>query len=185
MASLLHVRTCFVLCLCHSYTCSVQPTPGFCNAVQVCCTAFNAQCESCKAGLTEKDYCAKAMNQAIDGCEAYATTAAPPASSSSINPTNGNTGGKCDAGNDDRVGFDGPSDMAVATNSKPMIMSPRDGWVLTDYAVSFRWQRLTHSTNPTFIISDYQLQVSTSKNFASTSLNIFHTAPSGANDGDG
>merc|ERR1711959_79364 len=35
----------------------------------ICCSAYDAQCESCKQGLSEKDYCRR--NPYVTGCEKY------------------------------------------------------------------------------------------------------------------
>merc|ERR1711861_125849 len=35
----------------------------------ICCSAYDAQCESCKQGLSEKEYCRK--NPYVTGCEKY------------------------------------------------------------------------------------------------------------------
>ena len=88
-----------------------------------------------------------------------------------------NNGGTCDPGTDNRVGGTA-SQMAGTATSKPMLISPLDGWALTDFAVSFRWQRLTGKS---FTVSDYQLHVSTDANTwagSALKLNVFHTASS-------
>merc|ERR1711861_77721 len=35
----------------------------------ICCSAYDAQCESCKQGLSEKEYCRR--NPYVTGCEKY------------------------------------------------------------------------------------------------------------------
>merc|ERR1711959_849405 len=35
----------------------------------ICCSAYDAQCESCAAGLSEEEYCKK--NPSASGCEKY------------------------------------------------------------------------------------------------------------------
>ena len=67
----------------------------------------------------------------------------------------------------------------VEKKGAPFLIAPLDGWVVTDIALSFRWQRLCNDQSSIddgkWTTGSYQLQVSTASGFTSVSLDHTHT----------
>jgi len=72
----------------------------------------------------------------------------------------------------------------------PIMISPQEGWEVTDYALTFTWQRQSYEARESdeddeddkdggssWSIDAYQLQVSSTIDFAETFIDIVHGAP--------
>ena len=63
----------------------------------------------------------------------------------------------------------------------PLIIAPQNDWTVTDYALSFTWQRQEfldeEDEDSQWSIGTYQIQVSKTAAFLNPQLDIYHLAP--------
>ncbi|MFC1739720.1 glycoside hydrolase family 98 domain-containing protein [Planctomycetota bacterium] len=62
------------------------------------------------------------------------------------------------------------------------MFSPKDNWDVTDYAVSFRWERVCDPSSET-TTTKYQLQVADNQSFDSPAIDVYQKTPIDVEDG--